>query len=86
MRLRQGAEALGQLKPQEIRALGFRAEGYSYREICEITGWTWTKVNRCLTERRHALAIKLAGIEGGVECATLAPLLAALRGRPRRAG
>ena len=36
-RLRQGAEALGQLKPQEIRALLLKAEGYSYREICEIT-------------------------------------------------
>jgi RNA polymerase sigma factor (sigma-70 family) len=36
-RLRQGAEALGQLKPQEMRALVLRAEGYSYREICEIS-------------------------------------------------
>jgi hypothetical protein len=36
------------------------------------------KVNRGLTEGRQALAIKLAGIEGGIECATLAPLLAAL--------
>ena len=43
-RLRQGAEALAQLKPQEIRALQLRAEGYSYREICQLTGWTHTKV------------------------------------------
>jgi RNA polymerase sigma factor (sigma-70 family) len=43
-RLRQGAEALRQLKPQEIRALRLKAEGYSYREICELTGWTYTKV------------------------------------------
>jgi RNA polymerase sigma factor (sigma-70 family) len=77
-RLRQGAEALRQLKPQEIRALLLRAEGYSYREICEITGWTYTKVNRCLTEGRQALAVRLAGIQGGVECAKLAPLLSAL--------
>ncbi len=35
-------------------------------------------MNRCLTEGRHSLAIKLAGIEGGIECAQLAPLLAAL--------
>jgi RNA polymerase sigma factor (sigma-70 family) len=77
-RLRQGAEALHQLKPQEIRALLLKAEGYSYAEICEITGWTYTKVNRCLTEGRRALAIKLAGIEGGIECARLALLLAAL--------
>jgi RNA polymerase sigma factor (sigma-70 family) len=77
-RLRQGAEALRQLKPQEVRALQLRAEGYSYREICQITSWTYTKVNRCLTEGRRALAVRLAGIEGGIECAKLAPLLSAL--------
>jgi hypothetical protein len=76
--LRQGAEALAQLKPQEIRALQLRAEGYSYREICQLTGWTYTKVNRCLTEGRRALARRLASIESGSECARLAPLLRAL--------
>src|ERR671919_322709 len=77
-RLRQGAEALRQLKPQEIRALLLKAEGYSYAEICEITGWSYTKVNRCLTEGRQALSVRLAGIQGGIECAKLAPLLYAL--------
>jgi RNA polymerase sigma factor (sigma-70 family) len=77
-RLRQGAEALRKLKPQEIRALRLKAEGYSYREICEITGWTYTKVNRCLTEGRQAFARRLAGIQGGVECERFAPLLSAL--------
>ena len=77
-RLRQGAEALRQLKPQEIRALRLKAEGFSYREICELTGWTYTKVNRCLTEGRQAFARRLAGIEGGVECERYAPLLSAL--------
>jgi hypothetical protein len=37
-----------------------------------------TKVNRCLTEGRRALSIRLAGIQGGIECAKLAPLLSAL--------
>jgi hypothetical protein len=37
-----------------------------------------TKVNRALTEGRRALAIRLAGIEGGIECAKLAPQLSAL--------
>jgi RNA polymerase sigma factor (sigma-70 family) len=76
--LRQGAEALRQLKPQEIRALLLKAEGYSYAEICEITGWSYTKVNRCLTEGRQALSVRLAGLQGGIECAKLAPLLSAL--------
>jgi RNA polymerase sigma factor (sigma-70 family) len=43
-RLRLGAQALGRLKPQEVHCLTMRAEGYSYREICERTGWTYTKV------------------------------------------
>jgi len=77
-RLRRAAEALAQLKPHEIRALQLKAEGYSYREICQLTGWTYTKVNRCLTEGRRALARRLAAIESGIECARLAPLLRAL--------
>jgi len=77
-RLSQSAEALSRLKPQEIRCLVLRAQGLSYREICNATGFTYTKVNRCLTEGRQALAGRLAGIEGGIECARLAPLLSAL--------
>jgi RNA polymerase sigma factor (sigma-70 family) len=46
---------LPQLKPHERRALGLLAAGHSYREICAITGWTYTKVNRCVTEGRRAL-------------------------------
>jgi len=77
-RLSQSAEALSRLKPQEIRCLVLRAHGLSYREICNATGFTYTKVNRCLTEGRQALSGRLAGIEGGLECARLAPLLSAL--------
>jgi RNA polymerase sigma factor (sigma-70 family) len=77
-RLSQSAEALSRLKPQEIRCLVLRAQGLSYREICATTGFTYTKVNRCLTEGRQALAGRLAGIEEGAECARLAPLLSAL--------
>src|SRR3954462_15594544 len=43
-RLRRSAEALQRLKPQELRALWLKAEGFSYAEICEQTGWTHTKV------------------------------------------
>src|SRR5215218_3752953 len=77
-RLRLGAEAMGRLKPQEIRALLLKAEGYSYNEICRITGWTYTKVNRCLTEGRRAFLERVAGIEAGGECDRLVPLLSAL--------
>jgi len=77
-RLRLGAEALALLKPQEIRCLTLRARGFSYREICEQTGWTYTKVNRSITEGRRAFTEKVAGIEAGLECRRLAPHLSAL--------
>jgi len=77
-RLRQGAEALGHLKPHEIRALVLKAEGFSYREICAMTGWSYTKVNRLLTEGRRAFLRRVSGIQRGAECARYEPLLSAL--------
>jgi RNA polymerase sigma factor (sigma-70 family) len=47
--------AFTRLKPQERQALGLLALGYSYREICARTDWTYTKVNRCITEGRASL-------------------------------
>jgi RNA polymerase sigma factor (sigma-70 family) len=43
-RTARSAEALGRLKPQEVRALLLKARGYSYKEIAEITGWTYTNI------------------------------------------
>ena len=43
------------LKPDERRAIVLQARGYSYAEIQTITGWTHTKVNRCLAEGRARL-------------------------------
>ncbi|MGI8749116.1 MAG: sigma-70 family RNA polymerase sigma factor [Thermoleophilaceae bacterium] len=85
-RLRQGARALQRLKPQEVRCLLLRAEGYSYREICEVTGFTYTKVNRSLTEGRRAFVERLAGIESGAECDRLASLLSAVADGEARSG
>lgn len=48
-------KALAALKPDERLALWLLGIGLSYREICEATGWTHTKVNRCLSEGRVAL-------------------------------
>ncbi len=76
--LSQGAEALARLKPHEIHALLLKAEGYSYREIGELTGWSYTKVNRLITEGRQAFLRRVAAIQGGGECERLTPLLSAL--------
>lgn len=54
-RTRLAAAILARLKPAERRALGLQAAGCSYAEIGAITGWTYTKVNRCLREGRSAL-------------------------------
>jgi RNA polymerase sigma factor (sigma-70 family) len=74
----RSAEALHRLKPQEVRALWLRAQGNSYDEIQELTGWTRTKVNRCLYEGRQSFLKRYAGIESGAECERWAPLLSAL--------
>jgi RNA polymerase sigma factor (sigma-70 family) len=54
-RSRDRVRLLGRLKPDERRALVLKGQGFSYREICELTGWTYTKVNRCLAEGRARL-------------------------------
>lgn len=74
----QSAEALQRLKPQEVRALWLRAKGNSYDEIQAETGWSRTKVNRCLYEGRRAFISRYAGIESGEECKRWEPLLSAL--------
>ena len=54
-RVARAARMLAELKPQERRAIALRAEGYSYAEIGELTGWSHTKVNRSLAEGRARL-------------------------------
>jgi Putative zinc-finger len=74
----RSAEALQRLKPQEVRALWLKAMGNSYQEICDATGWTYTKVNRCLAEGRKSFLARYAGIEEGDECRRWAPVLSAM--------
>jgi RNA polymerase sigma factor (sigma-70 family) len=51
----EAARSLAALKANERVAILLQAEGYSYAEICEMLGWTYTKVNRCLAEGRAKL-------------------------------
>jgi RNA polymerase sigma factor (sigma-70 family) len=74
----RSVEALAQLKPDERTALLLKAEGYSYREIGERQGWTYTKVNRAITEGRRRFLSVFASIEAGEECERFAPTLLAL--------
>jgi RNA polymerase sigma factor (sigma-70 family) len=70
-------EALKTLKPAELKALTLLAEGYSYAEIGEMTGFSRTKVNRCLAEGRERFRAFLTRSEGGGRCAELRPILSA---------
>ncbi len=68
-------EALQTLKPQELRALTLLAEGYSYAEIGEITGYSATKINRCLAEGRERFRRVIARSEDGRRCAEMRPAI-----------
>ena len=70
-------EALRALKPAELRSLTLLAAGYSYAEIGKITGFSQTKVNRCLAEGRERFRHHLSRSENGSRCAELGPLLSA---------
>ncbi|HET9184897.1 MAG TPA: sigma-70 family RNA polymerase sigma factor [Solirubrobacterales bacterium] len=70
-------EALQALKPQELRALTLLAEGYSYAEIGEITGFSQTKINRCLAEGRERFRSFVSRSEDGRRCAEMGPLISA---------
>ena len=74
----RSAEALQRLKPQELRALWLKAQGHSYNDIGAITGWSYTKVNRCLTEGRKSFLERYAGIESGAECERWMPVISAM--------
>ncbi len=77
-RLRVGAEAMARLKAHEVRCLLLLADGLSYRQIAEATGWSYTKVNRLATEGRRAFRAGIERIESGGECERLASQLCAL--------
>jgi RNA polymerase sigma factor (sigma-70 family) len=48
-----------ELKPDERTALILLGLGFSYSEIAELRGWTWTKVNRCVNEGRAKVRERL---------------------------
>ena len=77
-RVRRSAEALRALKADEAKALMMKAHGLSYEEIGERNGWSYTKVNRAITEGRRRFIKAYEGIESGEECERLTPIVQAL--------
>ncbi len=76
-RVARSREALGTLKPQELKALTQLAEGFSYAEIAALNSWTHTKVNRCIAEGRQRFRSVFKDSEAGERCAYFEPLLSA---------
>jgi RNA polymerase sigma factor (sigma-70 family) len=74
-RVRRTAEALRQLKPSELQCMLLKALGYSYHEIAERTGYSWTKVNRSLTEGRRRFLDRFGELSTGQRCAEVQELL-----------
>lgn len=68
-------EALRRLRPDQTRCLLLRADGFDYPEICRITGFSYAKVNRLLSEGRKAARTRAEAIGGGRECQRIEPLL-----------
>lgn len=76
-RIARSREALSALKPAELRALTLLAAGYTYAEIGEMTGFSQTKVNRCLSEGRERYRQLVSRGEDGSRCREMGPLLSA---------
>jgi RNA polymerase sigma factor (sigma-70 family) len=77
-RVDRSVEALRALKPDEARALLLKAEGLSYQEIGRHFGWSYTKVNRSITEGRARFLKTFSGIEAGEACKAYEDALSAL--------
>lgn len=72
---RRAGEALATLKESEAQALCLRAQGLSYDEIADAYGWSYTKVNRVVTEGRRAFVAHYRAVENGLVCADTADLV-----------
>lgn len=68
-------EALRRLRPDQTRCLLLRADGFDYPEICRLTGFSYAKVNRLLSEGRKAARLRVDAITGGRECERIEPML-----------
>jgi len=77
-RVDRSVEALRALRPDEARALLLKAEGLSYHEIGRHFGWTYTKVNRSITQGRARFLRVFSRLEEGEECSAHEAALHAL--------
>lgn len=70
-----GREALKRLDADQTRLLLLRADGLGYDEICELTGYSYAKVNRLLCEARKSFRQRVERLESGAECRRIEGIL-----------
>ena len=70
-----GREALDRIRTDQMRCLLLRADGMGYPEIQKVTGFSYAKVNRLISEGRRAFRVQVGMIESGGECRRLFPVL-----------
>lgn len=73
-----GREALLRINPDQARCLLLRADGMSYDEISEATGFNYAKVHRALFEGRRVYRGLIGRIDSGAECRRLEPMLSGM--------
>ncbi len=67
-RITRADAALHLLKQAEAKCLILKAQGFSYDEITELTGFSWTKVNRSISEGRKSFLLIFRSIDEGGDC------------------
>lgn len=70
-RTARATAVLRSLKEQEFKCLLLKASGYSYNEISSLTGYSWTKVNRSISEGRRRFLDRFHSSESGRNCDAL---------------
>lgn len=67
-RISRADAALQLLKDAEAKCLILKAQGYSYDEVAKMTGFSWTKVNRSISEGRRSFLQRFISIDDGDDC------------------
>ena len=83
-RVDRSVEALRALKPDEARAVAEGRGALLTRRSARHFGWSYTKVNRSITEGRKRFLAVFKGIEAGEACEAYEPALSAWRTARRR--
>lgn len=61
LEVREALEHIAELSAQQIRIFSLHVAGFTYDEICEATGYSWTQVNRHMVRARSHVRARRDG-------------------------